>query len=260
MKGILINYEYCTGCHSCEVACRNELGLAKGEFGIKLTEVGPYKYETKISSDTPYEWVYNPTITKACDLCESRTEAGKMPSCVQACQAWCMYYGEVEDLAKRMDGKTRWALYTPIQGDARAASWEMGGGAAPAAHAATPQAKTAEKRATEASVESTYHETRGKMEVNVTFRGAEKLTDFINKFATIDEKTAKAQLIDQILADEKAGKYALANSDANDGVDHELKYMGICMSYDAQGTQLGGGKAYLDKGQEVARKDITIVF
>ena len=36
--------------------------------------------------------------------------------------------------------------------------------------------------------------------------------------------------------------------------------MGICMSYDAQGTQLGGGKAYLDKGQEVARKDITIVF
>ena len=171
MKGILINYEYCTGCHSCEVACRNELELAKGEFGIKLTEVGPYKYETKISSDTPYEWVYNPTITKACDLCESRTEAGKMPSCVQACQAWCMYYGEVEDLAKRMDGKTRWALYTPIQGDARAASWEMGGGAAPAAHAATPQAKTAEKRATEASVESTYHETRGKMEVNVTFRG-----------------------------------------------------------------------------------------
>ncbi|HBT95151.1 MAG TPA: oxidoreductase, partial [Coriobacteriia bacterium] len=28
MKGILINYEYCTGCHSCEVACRNELGLS----------------------------------------------------------------------------------------------------------------------------------------------------------------------------------------------------------------------------------------
>ena len=42
MKGILINYEYCTGCHSCEVACRNELGLAHGEYGIKLTEVGPY--------------------------------------------------------------------------------------------------------------------------------------------------------------------------------------------------------------------------
>ena len=98
------------------------------------------------------------------------------------------------------------------------------------------------------------------MEVNVTFRGAEKLIEFVNEFATIDEETAKAQLVDQILTDEKAGKYTLANADANDGADHELKYMGICMAYDAQGTQLGGGKAYLDKGQEVARKDITIVF
>ena len=34
----------------------------------------------------------------------------------------------------------------------------------------------------------------------------------------------------------------------------------IVMNYDAQGTQLGGGKAYLDKGQEVARKDVTVMF
>ena len=46
-KAILINYEYCTGCHSCEVACKKELGLPKGEFGIKLTETGPYAYEGK---------------------------------------------------------------------------------------------------------------------------------------------------------------------------------------------------------------------
>ena len=30
----------------------------------------------------------------------------------QHCQAWCMYYGEAEELVKKMDGKTRWALYT----------------------------------------------------------------------------------------------------------------------------------------------------
>ena len=41
---------------------------------------------------------------------------------------------------------------------------------------------------------------------------------------------------------------------------HELGFMAIVMNYDAQGTQLGGGKAYLDKGQEVARKDITLMF
>ncbi len=44
-----------------------------------------------------------------------RTALGKMPSCVQACQAWCMYYGEAEDLVKKMDGKTRWALYTTAE-------------------------------------------------------------------------------------------------------------------------------------------------
>ncbi|HBT95000.1 MAG TPA: oxidoreductase [Coriobacteriia bacterium] len=115
MKGILINYEYCTGCHSCEVACRNELGLSAGEYGIYMTEVGPYKYATDIKADTPYEWVYNPTLTKACDLCAKRTETGKLPACVQACQAWCMYHDDVEELVKKMDGKTRWALYTGIE-------------------------------------------------------------------------------------------------------------------------------------------------
>ena len=24
---LLIDYEYCTGCHSCEIACRNELEI-----------------------------------------------------------------------------------------------------------------------------------------------------------------------------------------------------------------------------------------
>ena len=35
-----------------------------------------------------------------------------MPMCVQHCQAWCLYYGEAEDLVKKMDGKTRWTLST----------------------------------------------------------------------------------------------------------------------------------------------------
>ena len=32
--------------------------------------------------------------------------------CVQHCQAWCMYYGEAADLVKKMDGDSRWALFT----------------------------------------------------------------------------------------------------------------------------------------------------
>ena len=110
-KAILINYEYCTGCHSCEVACKKELALPKGEFGIKLTETGPWAYGGK-SGPEKWEWTWLPVITKACDMCESRTEKGKMPMCVQHCQAWCMYYGEAEELVKKMDGQSRWSLVT----------------------------------------------------------------------------------------------------------------------------------------------------
>ena len=112
MKGILVNYEYCTNCHSCEVACKKELGLPKGEFGIKVSEIGPYAYEGKEIAKEKWEWTYVPALTKACDMCEERTAKGKMPACVQHCQAWCMYYGDVEDLAKKMDGETRWMLLT----------------------------------------------------------------------------------------------------------------------------------------------------
>lgn len=259
MKGILINYEYCTGCHSCEVACRNELGLQKDEFGIKLTEVGPYKYETGISADTPYEWVYNPTITKACNMCEERTALGKMPACVQHCQAWCMYYDDVEELVKKMDGKTRWALYTAIQHEDDAEST----GVEVLSEAPAPKdIKTSIPASTTKSDEapSVYSEKRGATDITVTVRGESKLKAFVEEFASIDFETARSQLIEQFLADEKANKYTLAAEDAKDGAAHEKSYMGIAMSYDAQGTQVGGGKAYLDKGQEIARKDITIVF
>lgn len=110
-KALLVNYEYCTGCHSCEVACKKILDLPKGEFGIKVAEVGPFQYSDGSLKDT-WEWTYQPVVTQACNLCEERTAVGKMPMCVQHCQAWCLYYGEAEDLVKKMDGKTRWSLVT----------------------------------------------------------------------------------------------------------------------------------------------------
>jgi Fe-S-cluster-containing dehydrogenase component len=110
MKGLLINYEFCTGCHSCEVACKKHLGLEKGEFGIKLSETGPYQYSTGAQKDK-WEWTYLPVVTMACDMCAERVEQGKIPMCVQHCQAWCMYHGEVEELAKKIDGTSRCALF-----------------------------------------------------------------------------------------------------------------------------------------------------
>lgn len=42
--GMLIDYEWCTGCHSCETACQMEHHLPVGQFGIKLNEIGPFEY------------------------------------------------------------------------------------------------------------------------------------------------------------------------------------------------------------------------
>lgn len=108
--GILVDFEYCTGCHSCEVACKKEHNLPIGKFGIQLTEIGPWKYD-----EDHWEWVYVPVLTKLCDLCEERTKVGKLPSCVHHCQAYCMSYGPLEELIKKMDGKTRMCLLTPRQ-------------------------------------------------------------------------------------------------------------------------------------------------
>lgn len=113
-KGLLINYDFCTGCHSCEVACKKYLDLPEGEFGIQVQEIGPFKYSEKEGSmpKDEWEWTYVPVITNACNMCVDRDEVGKMPMCVQHCQAWCMYYGEVDELAKRIDDKNRWVLLT----------------------------------------------------------------------------------------------------------------------------------------------------
>lgn len=98
------------------------------------------------------------------------------------------------------------------------------------------------------------------MEVNFTLRGEEKFRAFIEEFSSFDFEAAVADLEAQFLADESKNKYVLAPAQAKDGFEHTKSYMGVSMSYDAQGTQVGGGKAYLDKGQEIVKKDVTLVF
>lgn len=94
-QAMMIDYEFCTGCHSCETACKKEKGLEKGQFGIKLFENGPWKIDEK-------HWQYDfiPAPTRVCDLCAERTEAGKMAMCVQHCQADVITIGPLDELEK----------------------------------------------------------------------------------------------------------------------------------------------------------------
>ena len=94
---LLIDYKYCTGCHTCEVACRNEKAIgSQDEWGIKLTELGPERLGGK------WYWDFVPVPSSLCDLCEGRIEAGKRPSCVHHCLAKCMEAVTLEELPGRM--------------------------------------------------------------------------------------------------------------------------------------------------------------
>ena len=108
-KGLLIDYNYCTGCHSCEMACKQELGLSVEQFGIKVSKIGPWKID-----DSKWQYDYIPTPPDLCDLCEERLAEGKLPSCVHHCQSACMYFGTLEELVALMEGKPKTVLYSPM--------------------------------------------------------------------------------------------------------------------------------------------------
>lgn len=107
-NGLLINYQYCTGCHSCEVACQMEHKLPVDQWGIKLAEIGPWQ----ISQDK-WQYEFVPIPTDQCDLCEERVAKGKKPTCVKHCQSLVMEYGPVDELAKKIDGKAKMVLFAP---------------------------------------------------------------------------------------------------------------------------------------------------
>lgn len=107
MYGLLINYHYCTGCHTCEVACQQEHDFPVGKCGIKVTEY-VYAAEKK-----PVAIDYLPFPTELCDLCINRHQQGEKPACVKHCQADCMAFGPLDALVRQMETTPRTALFSP---------------------------------------------------------------------------------------------------------------------------------------------------
>lgn len=107
--GLLIDYEFCSGCHACEVACKKEHNMPRGDFGIKILQDGPRK-----NSNGNWEYDYLPVPTSLCDLCASRTAVGKLPTCVHHCQAGVMVYGTLDELAAKAKAaaKGKMAIFT----------------------------------------------------------------------------------------------------------------------------------------------------
>jgi Fe-S-cluster-containing dehydrogenase component len=111
--GLLVDYKYCSNCHSCEIACQEDKDLQLGQFGIKVYENGPFKKDDP-QLDDAWDWDYVPIPTGRCDLCAERLDAGKKPMCVKHCLAFCLDYGPLEELAKKaIDLGEKVAIFRP---------------------------------------------------------------------------------------------------------------------------------------------------
>lgn len=95
--GLVIDYKYCTGCHSCEIACRNERKIPLDQWGIKVVEQGPFQMESG-----EWMWNYVPIPSDLCNLCVERIEKGEKPSCAHHCLAQCIEAVPLEDISKVM--------------------------------------------------------------------------------------------------------------------------------------------------------------
>lgn len=109
-KGILADMKYCTGCHACEVACKQENEYPVGVGGIKVTEM---IMEDIDSSCVNFDYI--PYFSKNCNLCAGRIASGEdtVPACVRHCGTASLHYGNLEELAKLMPGMPRSILYSP---------------------------------------------------------------------------------------------------------------------------------------------------
>jgi anaerobic dimethyl sulfoxide reductase subunit B (iron-sulfur subunit) len=116
-NGILVDYHYCTGCYTCEIACQSEHDLYLNQWGIKVLQNGPWPIKDKDGNETDkYNYDFIPTFTEICDLCADRVSKGKKPSCVHHCQADILRFGPVDELAKELDKNPWQFLVVPPQG------------------------------------------------------------------------------------------------------------------------------------------------
>lgn len=109
--GLLIDYEYCSGCHSCEVACKQEHGYPVGTDGIKV-----FEYIQELQSGRLYI-THIPFPTEFCDLCAPRVNEGRAPACVKHCMADVMKFGPVDELASEIQAKPRQVIWEPRHQD-----------------------------------------------------------------------------------------------------------------------------------------------
>jgi len=107
VHSLLVDYEYCTGCHACEVACKQEHHIPAGKSaGIRVIELVLELPRGKL------EIINFPLLNQLCFFCTPRINKGLLPVCVKHCMAGCLEFGPLEELANKVPEKRKAVLYT----------------------------------------------------------------------------------------------------------------------------------------------------
>ena len=108
VKGILIDYYYCSGCHTCEMACATSHNLPIEKSSVKLHHEGAYEIDGDVWQD---DWI--PFFTKNCNLCQGGEAAHDgVPMCVRHCQSQSIKIGDIVELANELATKPNQVLYS----------------------------------------------------------------------------------------------------------------------------------------------------
>jgi Fe-S-cluster-containing dehydrogenase component len=95
---LLVDYKYCTGCHTCEIACNQEYNRPIGISGIKV-------FESTMELGGRFYIEYMPVRTDLCSFCAGRIKRGKQPACVQHCLSGCLDVCEARELGETISEK-----------------------------------------------------------------------------------------------------------------------------------------------------------
>ena len=107
--GMLVDWQWCTGCHSCEMACQQELELPVGQSGVILADMGHWPLK---EGGDDWQFGYLPMFNAVCDTCQHRRSLGKEPTCVQHCQAKCLEFGPIDEMAKKAKAHADYVLFS----------------------------------------------------------------------------------------------------------------------------------------------------
>lgn len=103
--GVLLNAERCTGCYSCQSACREANQVPFEEKWLEVVRRKPVMIDGELS-------LYH-LIAPPLDKCASCVEHENPPLCVRVCMATSLFVAPVEKLLPMLKNKGKWVLYAP---------------------------------------------------------------------------------------------------------------------------------------------------